>query len=161
MMVGRRPGSMSMCWEDNQKHTVPKGMTVQQFNQKHTKFHAYYVVNKDEVVHFHMGSGRPFATCCIGCRREFGENPVNITVGIPEDLKPGGTPVLGWCACITCLDCVYSMPLENGLWRRCRVCWEEKSHQNNYHLYPVTIAGIRANNEKGKSLIAERKQVRT
>jgi hypothetical protein len=69
-----------------------------------------------------------------GCPHEFGENPVNVMVEVPEDLMPGGTLVLGWHVCIACLDCVYSMPLEQGLWRRCRVCWDAKSHQNTYHM---------------------------
>jgi hypothetical protein len=156
--IRHRQCIISMCWEDNQKHTVPKGMAIEQFNKCHTKFHAYYIVNAKEVVHLHMGSVCPFATCCIGCHHEFGENLVNVAVGVPEDLMPGRTPVLGWCACITCLNCVYSMPLEHGLSRRCRVCWDAKAHQNTYHMYPVTIASIGANNEKGKSMIAARKE---
>jgi hypothetical protein len=148
----RKEGIVSMCWNDNQRHSVPKGVTLQEFVKHHTKYYAYYVVHDDKVLHFHMGSGRPFATCCMGCRRELGDNPINITVGIPEDLKPGNTPVLGWCACVTCLACVYSMPLEHGLWRRCRGCWHPFAHQHTYHMYPVTLAGIEANNEKAQSM---------
>jgi hypothetical protein len=152
--VGRKDGTVSMCWEDNQRHTLPKGMEKETFMKEHTKYYAYYLINKDEIIHYHQGSGRPFATCCLGCRKEFGNEPIHVGVGVPEDLRPGGTPVLGWCACITCLECVYKMPLEYGLWRRCRGCWSAYGHQNDYLMYPVTVQGIVANNNKAKKLTA-------
>lgn len=145
----------SMCWENNQKHTVPSGMTPEEFGRQHTKYVAYYLVHEDKVVNLIQGTGRPFATCCMGCRLEFGNNPIHIAVGVPEDLRPGSTPVLGYCGCITCLQCVYSMPLEYGIGRRCRGC-RAFGHQHGYHMFPVTAEGMRANTDRAFQIIANK-----
>jgi hypothetical protein len=152
-MTTKKPLSRpSMCWEDNQRHTVLAGMASDEFGRQHTKYEAYYLVHDDKVVYFHQGTGRPFATCCTGCRREFGDYPIHIVVGVPEDLKPGSTPVLGYCGCITCLQCVYSMPLEYDIGRRCRGC-HAFGHQHEYHMYPVTAEGIRENTDRAFQII--------
>ena len=149
----RRTETVSMCWTERQSHAVPAGMTSKQFQENHTTYHAYYVYDaRDLMEHFHMGQGRPFATCCLGCHEEFGKNPVNASIGVPEDLRPSFTPVLGLCCCVTCLKCVYAMPLLSGKWRPCRACLDPYAHEAGHLMYPATMDTIRANNEKARAI---------
>jgi len=149
----RRTESVSMCWTENQRHAVPAGMTATQLRNNHTTYHAYYVYDaRDLMEHIHMGQGRPFATICLGCHVDFGQNPVNVSVGVPEDMRPSDTPVLGLCCCVTCLKCVYSMPLLDGKWRPCRACLDPYAHEAGHLMYTATMDTIRANNKKARAI---------
>jgi hypothetical protein len=149
---GRRLEAVAMSWLDNQRHAVVQGTSKQDFMETYILFYAYQVIDVEETLeHLQMGSGRPFSPCCIGCRKEFGPHPVHMSVGVPEDLRPSITPVLGMCACITCLECVYSMPLEDdGRWRKCRGCGRDEAHEAGHLKYPVTLDGMTANTAKAR-----------
>ena len=142
--------TVQMSWLDDQRHAVPAGTSAKQFFDNHIKFYAYYVIDSQESVeHIQMGRGRPFSPFCMGCRTTF----VDLMVRVPEDLRPSSTPVLGMCACVTCLECVYSMPVEEGgRWRKCRACWADQAHEVGHLMYPQTLEGMAAMNDRNRRM---------
>jgi len=155
----RRRENLSMCWGENLQINKPAGMSNERIKTHHTKYYGYFVYDQNDLIeHFHMGQGRPFATCCMavsmGCNVDFGLNPITVSVGVPEDLRPSNTPVLGMCCCVTCLGCVYQMPVLDGKWRPCRACGDPYSHEAFHLMYPVTLEGVRTNTEKAKKMKA-------
>jgi hypothetical protein len=157
-----RAGFVSMCWTEDTRHTVPLGTSAEEFRQTQIIYVCYWMIHNSKPSRYVTGSGRPFAAVCLnsGCGQELAK--ITTVVKVKEHKFHANTPVLGWCACICCRRCVTKMPVANeGEWRACPGCAEQKGHQEGYFMYPLTQAGQSYNIQLGKVLQSRRRNSET
>jgi hypothetical protein len=146
-----RNGAISMTASTGTRHTVPLGMSREEFDKVKVIYTAYWTLHKAWPCRMVSGGGRPFAPRCMNpeCCEELSK--LTMLINRNEEDFHARTPILGWCACISCKRCVAEMPLEKQ-YRACPGCGDEAAHQEGYHMYPLTEEGCLLNYSLGAEL---------
>jgi hypothetical protein len=156
-----RAGVVPLDCDARTTHTVPLGTSGEQYERVGIVYVSYWTMLKDGSPYKHVrGPGRPFWPVCVNVECGRALKTVPAIVGVECDRHNAGTAVLGWCACVCCINCIISMPLLEGGWRACPCCRSAGAHQDDWLMYPLTEEGREYNVHLEREYTTELRKIR-
>jgi hypothetical protein len=155
-----RAGVVPLNCDAGTSHVAPSGTSWDEYNKVSNLYVSYWTMLPNGSPYLNVsGVGRPFWPVCVNeeCGRALETVPA--TVGIVPGKYKEDTPVLGWCACVCCKQCVTTMPLLDCNWRACPSCGNKRAHQVDFLMHPLTEEGREYNVHLEREHSTERRKM--
>jgi hypothetical protein len=155
-----RAGVVPLNCDARTSHVAPSGTSWDECNKVSNLHVSYWTMLPNGSPYLNVsGVGRPFWPVCVNeeCGRALETVPAALGI-VPGKYKED-TPVLGWCACVCCKQCVTTMPLLDCNWRACPSCGNKRAHQVDFLMHPLTEEGREHNVHLEREHSTERRKM--